>query len=250
MKLKKIVGGGKIEDKFIQREPLWPDEIEENKLKYPLRFTFTIDYLLNEEDWKTQGIDIVNFINLNLGRGAFADLLRGGVNFIRYNGIINFLYEQFNNKFKHKISYTTVPIMLTKEIEDKSNLHNILKELVFQIGSMNKFLSQKEYPIDNMILDVVWRRVEKGSPTYVFEIQVGGDIYHALSKLKHAFDLWNSNIFLIVYSNKDIYKSTRLLDGTFHEIKDKVKIIPSKEIEELFKRKQSWIELEKKLGIL
>lgn len=253
--IKKVIGVGRIEDKFIQREPLWPDEIEENKLKYPLRFTFVVDYLLNKSDWKTQGIDIVNFINLNLRKGAFADLLRGGVNFIRYDEIVNFLYEQFNNKFHHKIFYTPVPIILVEEKlvekkEDISDLHNTLKELVFQIGSMNKFLSQKEYHLDNMILDVIWRRVEKGSPTYVFEIQVGGDIYHALSKLKHAFDLWNSNIFLIAHSNEDIYKARQLLNGTFHEIKNIIKVIHSKDIEELFKRKQLWIDLEKKLGIL
>jgi hypothetical protein len=45
--------------------------------------------------------------------------------------------------------------------------------------------------MDGTRLDAVWRRVEKSVPTYVFEIQVGGDIYHAIAKLKHAYDLWN-----------------------------------------------------------
>jgi hypothetical protein len=45
-------------------------------------------------------------------------------------------------------------------------------------------------------------------------------------------------------------KAYQLLNGTFHEIKDKVKIIPSKDIIELFKRKKSWIEWERKIGIL
>lgn len=55
------------------------------------------------------------------------------------------------------------------------------RDLVVKIGDMNKLLSQKDYRVKNTVIDVVWRRVEKGSPTYVFEIQVGGDIYHALS---------------------------------------------------------------------
>jgi hypothetical protein len=60
-------------------------------------------------------------------------------------------------------------------------------------------------------LDVAWRRVEKGSPTYVFEVQIGGDLYHAIGKLKHAHDLWNSNIFLVTTKNdvaraKDCYQ--------------------------------------------
>jgi hypothetical protein len=249
-KIKKIIGVGKIENKFIQREPLWPDEIEENKVKYPFRFEFNIDYLLNKENWSVEGIDIIDYINKNFGKGAFADLLRGGINFIRYEEIISFLYEEFRRKFDYAIQPGKIHIEYREEKPEKDNLHNYLKDMIYKIGTMNKLLSQKEYGVDNMVLDVVWRRIEKGSPTYVFEIQVGGDIYHAISKLKHAFDLWNSNIFLVINSNEDIKKAYQLLNGTFHEIKDKVKIIPSKDIIELFKRKKSWIEWERKIGIL
>jgi len=249
-KIKKIIGVGEIGNKFIQREPLWPDEIKENKVKYPLKFEFNINYLLNKRDWLKDGIGITDFINIKLGKGAFADLLRGGINFIRYEEIIIFLYEEFKRKFNFTIQPEKIHIEYREEKTEKDNLHNYLKDLIFKIGTMNKLLSQKEYSVDNMILDVVWRRIEKGSPTYVFEIQVGGDIYHAISKLKHAFDLWNSNVFLVINSNEDINKAYQLLNGTFHEIKDKVKIISSKDIKELFVRKQSWIEWEKKLGIL
>ena len=249
-KIKKIIGVGEVGNKFVQREPLWPDEIEENKVKYPLRFEFEINYLLTERNWSKDGIDIIDYVNKNFGKGTFADLLRGGINFIRYKEVIIFLYEEFKRKFNYTIQPEKIHIEYREERPDKDNLHNYLKDLIFKIGTMNKLLSQKEYSVDNMILDVVWRRIEKGSPTYVFEIQVGGDIYHAISKLKHAFDLWNSNVFLVINSNEDINKAYQLLNGTFHEIKDKVKIISSKDIKELFVRKQSWIEWEKKLGIL
>lgn len=96
----------------------------------------------------------------------------------------------------------------------------------------------------------VWRRIDRGSPTYVFEVQVGGDIYRALAKLKHVFDLWNSNIFLIIVSDKELSSVQVLLNGTFHEIKNKIKIILADDIKELFNRKKSWIDYEKKLGIL
>jgi hypothetical protein len=248
--IKKVIGIGEIGDKFIQREPLWPDEIEEKRVKYPLRFEFNIKYLLQENCWVSDGIEITDFINRNLGKGAFADLLRGGINFIRYPEVLNFLYEEFKRKFNYTIQIEEIPIIYPEEDVEKEDLHNYLKELIFEIGNMNKFLSQKEERVDNMMLDVVWRKIEKGSPTYVFEIQVSGDIFHALSKLKHAFDLWNSNIFLVVKSNEYFSKVTQLLNGTFHEIKDKVKILSAKDIKELYKRKKSWRELEKKLGIL
>ncbi|MCM8785313.1 MAG: hypothetical protein NC827_04935 [Candidatus Omnitrophica bacterium] len=50
--IKKIVGVGKAGNKFIQREPLWPDEIKENLVKYPLRFEFSLEYLLPKEEWE------------------------------------------------------------------------------------------------------------------------------------------------------------------------------------------------------
>lgn len=248
--VKKIIGCGKIENKFIQREPLWPDEIRENKVKYPLRFTFKVDFLLSENEWNNRGIDIIKFMKENWGRGKFAELLRGGVNFIQHKELINFLIREFNKKLSYEILFDKIPIQYEEEVIEEQDLHKQLIELIVQIGNMNNLLSQKEYKIDNMILDVVWRRIEKGSPTYVFEVQVGGDVYHALSKLKHAFDLWNSNVFLIIHSKRDVIKADQLLGGTFHEIKERVKIINSKDIRELYKRKKSWVEFEKKLGIL
>lgn len=50
--VKGIVGVGKVETKFIQDKPLWPDEIAAGKVIYPFRFEFHIDYLLEEKDWK------------------------------------------------------------------------------------------------------------------------------------------------------------------------------------------------------
>ncbi len=86
-------------------------------------------------------------------------------------------------------------------------------------------------------------------PTYVFEVQIGGDIYHALAKLKHAFDLWNSHIFLIS-SKADIDKAENLLSGTFHEIKNRIKLIDLNKVEELYKRKKSYFDFENDLGIV
>ncbi|MCM8785312.1 MAG: hypothetical protein NC827_04930 [Candidatus Omnitrophica bacterium] len=200
-----------------------------------------------------KGIDVSYFIVNTLGYGAFADLLRGGVNFIRNVEFIDFLYNEFKEKLKYEIvsSKKTIPIIKTEEITlSEEDLHSQLIELIIEIGRMNNFLTEKEYIAENIRFDVIWRRIDKGSPTYVFEVQVGGNIYSALAKLKHAYDLWNSNIFFIISSNKDLSSAQTLLNGTFHEIKNKVKIISAYEIKKLFLRKKSWIDYEKKLKIL
>lgn len=118
-----------------------------------------------------------------------------------------------------------------------------------EIGSLQRFVSEIEYPMGDERLDVVWRRVEKSVPTYVFEVQIGGDIYHALGKLKHAWDLWNSNVFLIVERER-ISEAQKLLSGTFHEIRDKIRIIDTEGARELYQSKNKVKELEKKFGIM
>jgi hypothetical protein len=85
-------------------------------------------------------------------------------------------------------------------------------------------------------------------PTYAFEVHVKGDLYHDLSKLKHAFDLWNSRIF-IVASQADCDKIKALLSGSFHEIRGQLRFIDLEKIEKLYESKRAFLDLEKELGI-
>ena len=126
--------------------------------------------------------------------------------------------------------------------------HDEIKGTLVQIGKLQGYLAESEYSFDIGKLDVVWRRVLNSVPTYVFEIQVGGDVYHALSKLKHAFDLWNSHIF-IVASENERNKVDNLLSGTFHEIGPRIKFIELEQVEELYRRKKAYLDFEKELGI-
>lgn len=238
-----VIGVGKFETRFIQDKPLWPDEIEINKVIYPFRFEFHIDYLIEQPEWKSKKIPI----SLSIQE------MRRGVNLLQER-TVEILYESFKQKF----NYTILPsekittesrspkIIATEQVSlDHTNVQNI----VFEIGKLDNFISEKEYPMENERLDVVWRRVEKSVPTYVFEVQVGGDIYHALGKLKHAFDIWNSNIFLIA-NEEDIEKANLLLNGTFHEINGKIKKVSLEKISELYQQKRKWIDIEKEIGLL
>lgn len=94
----------------------------------------------------------------------------------------------------------------------------------------------------------MWRRVTKSVPTYVFEIQVGGDIYQALAKLKDAFDLWNSHIF-IVAPESERRKVNNLLSGAFHEIGSRINFIELEQVDELYQRKKNYKDFERELGI-
>jgi len=233
-----VIGLGRVETKFKQNKPLWKDEIRVNKVIYPFRFEFKIDYALPISDWRNK---CINIADLHISTWA-------GINSLPSKEKFNKLLE----RMKQLWGYTYKEILVKEEVIKKPLVklkHKELQEMFKEIGSLQRFIAEIEYPMENERLDVVWRRVEKSVPTYVFEIQVGGDIYHALGKLKHAWDIWNSNLFLIV-KKEQIPEVEKLLSGTFHEIRDKIRIIDLEGAQELYRSKNKVKELEKKFGIM
>lgn len=126
--------------------------------------------------------------------------------------------------------------------------HDDVKDYLAEIGRIQGYITDKEYSLESTRLDVVWRRVERSVPTFVFEVQIGGDIYHAMSKLKHAFDLWNSHIFLVATMGER-GKFEELISGTFHEVADQMRFIDVTLIGELLEKKRDYKEMERALGI-
>jgi len=240
--VKGVIGVGRVETKFIQDKPLWPDEIAIGKVLYPFRFEFDTDYVLEKDLWTSRRIS-QSEVTLSISE------MRRGINLL-LDRTVEKLYEKFEQRFNHVISVKQEIKALPAHMKEEfSPDHTKVKDMVFEIGQLNRLVSEKEYPMENERLDVVWRRIEKSVPTYVFEIQFGGDIYHALGKLKHAFDLWNSNIFLIAQED-DLRNCEPLLSGTFHEIKDRLKKITPQKLNELYQQKRRWITIEKEIGLL
>ena len=223
-----IIGYGVVRTKFRQDKPLWPQEVREGKVIWPHRFEFDVKFCFPQDRWGTQRIV----------SDAVRAIARGGFQAIRE--------ELANEVIKGLPGVAITP----PSIEEKAvSPHDEIKTKLVEIGRLQKLIAESEYDMDGAKLDVVWRRIDRAVPAYVFEVQIGGDLYHAIGKLKHAFDLWNSNIFLIV-SNEDVPKANELLTGTFHEIIGKVKLLELGKIDELFKRKKAYRDFEAELGIL
>ncbi len=220
-----VIGYGTIQTKFRQDRPTWPQEIKEGKILWPLGFEFTVKYCLPEDKWDVQKISSDTL------------KLKAGVSFQP-------IEAQFGQQLVSELEPTS-PVVTT---EPSLSLHEELKKKLIEIGKLQHYIAEQEYSFDIGKLDIVWRKVLNSVPTYVFEVQVGGDVYHALAKLKHAFDLWNSHIF-IVASETDRNKVGNLVTGTFHEIGDRIKFIELEQVEELYKRKRAYLDFEKELGI-
>jgi hypothetical protein len=136
----------------------------------------------------------------------------------------------------------------TKIILEKPD-HEKLKQIIYQIGELQNRYPDTEFPIEDRKLDVIWRKIPRGVPNVVFEIQIGGNLFEALSKLKHANDLWNS-IPVLITTEEQIQEAKNWIEGSFHEIRDTFRILSWKDIKDLYEAKHKIKEFERKLGII
>ncbi len=115
-------------------------------------------------------------------------------------------------------------------------VHDELKARLVQMGNILGMYARAEFEVDGFRYDVVWKEREDLGVRKAFEIQHRGSIDSALTKLKHAHDMWRSDLFLIVTGEKDIEKVKKLLApklyGAFHEISH-TKVIGPETVREL-----------------
>ena len=127
--------------------------------------------------------------------------------------------------------------------------HNEIRDMISEIGGFEGLISEVEYPINKMRLDVVWRKIRAGNPSHAFEVQVGGNFYEALTKLKHAWDKWNSKPFLVTTEKYEL-EAKQLLEGSFHEIEHVAKIVNWKKIADLYKAEKKARDLKNEIGVI
>ncbi len=226
-----VVGYGHVVAKFKGSDTLWPDEIRSAKVIYPYRFEFEITSVLNPKKWVSGRVPV-------RGPGISIQSI-GRVQADTASKLLIRLQSEWG---------VPEPPDQQPPPEQKVSRHDMAKDLLLDVGRMRRFVCGDEYRIDGERIDVVWKRVERSVPTYAFEVQIGGDIYHAIGKLKHAFDIWNSKIFLVI-DQKSIPKVSELLTGTFHEIAGYLKVVQLEELERLQAAMASVHHLEKELGL-
>jgi hypothetical protein len=236
-KVKGVVGYGIIRSKFYQDVPLWKAEIQEGRVKWPLRFEFDVEFLLPENKWKDEKI--------SLPRGGMFRQPLILKKLEEIESIVQALNPSVSIESLREISLPTPPA----EAEEVSPTHEDIKNLLQEIGKLQGYIADTEFSMGVERLDVVWRRLPESVPTYAFEVQVGGDLYHALGKLKHAHDIWNSRIFLVA-SSDDLGAVNQLLSGTFHEIQPVLRFIETEKIQNLHQSKRNIYEIECHLGLI
>lgn len=135
-----------------------------------------------------------------------------------------------------------------KVIEQPEISHNQLRDMIRDIGLRENRIAETEYPIDGYRLDAIWKRIKGGTPSHVFEVQIGGNLEQALTKLKHAWDKWNSIPYLVT-TDEDAAKARSLLEGSFHEMGHVAKVIDWKDITSLYELLNQAYTMRSKMGL-
>lgn len=126
-----------------------------------------------------------------------------------------------------------------EDTEEHRKVHAEVQQQLEQIGRILGKYSRQEYRQDIYRYDVVWKDSERlPRATHAFEVQHRGNLVEALGKLKHAYDIWHSYLFIVITSERDRSKAHQLLRpylaGMFHEIGDHVAVLTAEDVDEMY----------------
>jgi len=247
-----IIGIGLVREKYIDNlKPLWPDELASGTVVWPLRFRFQVLKLLPRDQWATRAVSLE-------GTGAPC---RKGFQVIsekQLKAILAKTQEVFGGStiedFVEGPTITPLPESARPQqpLSAGTTLHRNLQAYVAEIGKLQAFYTQTEYPVPltdgTMNIDVVWKREAGGVPTYAFEVELSGQFERAVFRLKKAHDLWNSRPRLVVpESAQPRIEEIASRNGT--DFSAQIGIVSPEKVEQLLSVKRELRSLERELGL-
>jgi predicted RNA-binding protein len=239
------------------KEPFWAQEMTQGRIMWPWRFTLT-PLTLGAADARKLSKKLRYIESKDAWQPYFMGALANFGRPIPENDYRLILDELVKPPITYQVKTPTKPKAppITKvpkrrkipELRGPVPNHNELRDMIRDIGLMKNLVVDTEYPINGMRLDVAWRMPVRQNPDHAWEVQIGGNFFEALAKLKHAWDLWKADPYLVTTERYE-EEAKKLLGGTFHEIKPQIRIINWKEIVKLYKQLRDSTDTEKKLRI-
>ncbi|MFB6470650.1 MAG: EVE domain-containing protein [Vulcanisaeta sp. AZ3] len=202
-----------ISDQYVDETPLWPDEKRgEANYRYRVRLSEVVTGRLSyDEVRKLPSLEKKLLAGTIVGRNpipeedakVIIDKLRGE---------------------------TSKEVGLSQRVVERS-LHDEVKRCLEELGSVRGFRVEMEYPSPDGVYkyDVVWIRPPSRVPTKIFEVIDTSSVDLALSRLKHAKDVWERDrgLYIVFVNERDMVRAEKLLEprlsGAFHEIRGAVK---------------------------
>lgn len=251
--VKGVVGVGAVKDKYIDRAALiWPEEKKRGEVIWPLRFRIQVLRVIPESVWKTAKIAIGDLgLNWQVGFQLLHDKHAAELSMRAQQVFGADLYSGPSIVARPVVRERAVYTPETR-LERAALSHRGLQELVAEIGKLQYYHTELEYPIDlsgeHKSLDVVWKRELSGVPTFAFEVELSTGFEKAIARLKFAYKRWNSRPRIIVPSEHSI-RVSNILETEDRDFSQQFRMYEPDRIVDLSGKKRGLRVVEQELGI-
>ena len=234
-----IRAAGYVKGRYESREPV--EEWVKNPTGYPLRITLD---LINVDVSRVKPVDrgkLVDKYGIRLAKMGFR-----GWNLVLFGPEGTYPIERFNGVWDEFLKSNNLQEVVISQSplkpEGAKPSHWELVEVVCKLGELFNFHVKKEEwtPDRAYRCDVTWREYETHlSPIKVFEVELSGNVDHALSSLSHAYDTWRpEQLYLIVEDERDGERAKMLVEprvkGAFARIANKLRVVGWSDVYEVY----------------
>jgi len=256
--VKGVIGLGMIKDKYVDKMNLiWDEELKKKEVIWPLRFRIQVLKVINRGYWKSDCINIKDFgLNWQVGFQLLSD--EHAIQLADRSKSVFGTLDTENLFAGATITQPTAAreptaVYQTKlPVAESALTHRNLQESIAEMGKLQTYYTQIEYPIElpgeEKNIDVVWKREIAGVPTFAFEIELSGGIERAIARLKFAYTRWNSRPRIVIPEqfSKKVNNIIATEDRNFAE---EFKLYEPKQVVQLLNKKRDLKNFEQNLGI-
>lgn len=246
-----VVGVGYVKDKYIDNSNLvWPQEWEEHRVKWPLRFRIHLQKFIPRDQWEARKITIADFgLNWQIGFQCLDDnqaahLLK------RSDRVLGDEIDEGATIVTPRVANSATIVSLAADAPPSK--HRDLQVLVAEIGKLQFYHTELEYPLDlkgeHKSLDVVWKREVGGVPTFAFEVEFSSGLERAVGRLKFAYRCWNSRPRIIV-PPADLQRLQNIAATEDANFAHQLRVYEPSQLVKLLEKKKDLKTLEQDLGI-
>lgn len=242
-----VVGLALIREKYIDEDtPLWPEELQKRRVIWPLRFRLEIVRMLPPNRWQKHAVPIHDF-SLFMQKG--------------FQRLTAAQHRVLIERFQQVLGLPSAapldagatvwsPVSAEARHETSLSLHRDLQELLAEMGRLQHYHSQLEFPLGegNDSLDVVWRREMSGVPTIAFEVELSASVEQALARLRIAHERWATRP-CIVLGGDDPERIQSVLAQHSHRFAELVRVCSEEQVRKVHTLKRELRSLEESLGI-
>jgi hypothetical protein len=170
-----------------------------------------------------------------------------GYRFSAVGGFMS-MREERTQKLLDFLSHVRPTKPAKKGVEMK---HDQIVDIIYDLGKIIGYKPEKKWRFGGYEFDVVWNKPPRIGPRCVFEIQFKGSIEAALTKLKHAYDLWGSQVFFVSDEDQIEKAEKKFLGGSFHELVEDgmLTLLKLEDITQFYEFKGKFEWLERKFGL-